>query len=400
MKIGEAGSEKVPTTVVHKEFDEDVLVANMRGLIPSWIGPHVLAAPGLAEVHREALRAAYCVERPGPTPGERLLGLRTLPAVLEERRIAPLAEETREAVRRHYRAEHGRWWLASEYVDELDQVVLMSHLADRSAHLSDVDRYVISAALDGIPGLVRPKVACFSMVMDTQNYFFYRKHHEHVPGIMLIEVVRQAMYAQYYRYAALARGEVSLTIENLSVDFLGFVNANYPVRIQVEDVRTPEQIAATPTEERLATFSQLGRVVMKATMRANPIRMSLFKRLRNIKPPAKARFIPTKNIAPQGVFTWPGSPALDGRIQDLSAGGVKALFDGAPVIEPGSQARFSMLVEGMGFVHATLAVRWTQDEHGRTGVGFQIVDIDLTSVQRLREAIKNFTFVNTRRGEL
>lgn len=396
----DAVSEKVPFAIVHKEFDDDVLVANMRGLLPSWMPARVIDEPSLSGDERELLRFAYSIERLDMPCDERVLGLCSLPAVVPAQRINELAKEPKEAACRHYQEHDAAWVLRNEHVSEMDHVVLMSHLADRSAHLSDEDRFLASRALDKVSWLVRPKVSCFNMVMDTTNYFFYRKHHEHVPGIMLIEVVRQAMYAQYYRYSTFAKGQVSLTIENLNVNFMGFVNANYPVRIQVEDQRPADRIASdAPNEERVATFSQLGRVVAVASMRANPIKMNLFKRLRNVKPSAQARFIPRKCIAPVGVFDWQQEPAMEGRIHDVSIGGIKVSFDEACGIEPGALTRFSMFVEGIGFITATLEARWIQPEGARRIVGLKISEIDPTSMNRLREAIKNCTFIDTSRGE-
>jgi hypothetical protein len=397
MKV--AGVEKVPVAVVHKEFDDDVLVANMRGLLPAWLSAAAMDEAPLSGDERELLREAYAIERFDLPGHERQLGLRSLPPVVTATRAAELGSEPREALLRHYTLTGDQWRLHSLHPSELDHVTLMSHLADRSQHLTDEDRYRLSQVLDKLPGLQRPAVSCFNMVMDTNNYFFYRKHHEHVPGIMLIEVVRQAMYAQYYCHSRVAKGQVSLTIENLNVSFMGFVNANYPLRIQVEDQRPPERISSEVFEERVATFSQLGRVVAVATMRANPIKMNLFKRLRNVKPAASARFIPTKNIAPVGVFVWSTNTAMEGRIHDVSSGGIKASFDGDAAIGVGAQAHFSMFVEGIGFINATVSVRWLKLDGERLHVGFQMTEIDGPATLRLRDAIKNYTFVDTRRGE-
>jgi hypothetical protein len=392
-------SEKVPFAIVHKEFDDDVLIANMRGLLPSWVPASTLDDPGLSDPDRELLRRVYCMARDGESFSERTLGLCSVPTTVTVGRMAELGKEPMESAARHYHLQGDVWMLCSEFIDEMDHVVLMSHLADRAAHLSDDDRFAISRALDKVSRLARPQVSCFNMVMDTTNYFFYRKHHEHVPGIMLIEVVRQAMYAQYYRYRPSAKGQISLTIENLNVNFMGFVNANYPLRIQVEDKRPAEQIAGETTEERVATFSQLGRVVAVTTMRANPIKMNLFKRLRNVKPSPQARFLPRKNIAPVGMFEWAPEPALEGRIHDVSMGGLKVCFDESCRMEPGAQSRFSMFVEGVGYIAARTEARWVRTSGARRVIGMQISEIDPASAARLRDAIKNFTFVDTRRGE-
>ena len=69
-------------------------------------------------------------------------------------------------------------------------------------HLSEAKRRELSEVTDKLPVQAdRPPIFYVTMFNDTKNYFFYRKHHEHVPGIMLMEVARQAMYAQFYKYS-------------------------------------------------------------------------------------------------------------------------------------------------------------------------------------------------------
>jgi hypothetical protein len=58
-----------------------------------------------------------------------------------------------------------------------------------------------------------------------------------------------------------------------------------------------------------------------------------------------------------------------------------------------------MFVEGVGYITAKTEARWVRVNGARRVIGMQIAEMDTTSTVRLRDAIKNFTFVDTRRGE-
>jgi hypothetical protein len=235
------------------------------------------------------------------------------------------------------------------------------------------------------------------MLNDTQHYFFYRKHHEHVPGIMLIEVARQAMYAQYYKYSGITSGDASLTIERLEINFHSFVDANYPVRIQVTDISNQRPQDEPNLEIRHAVFYQAEKRVADIVLRGVAIRMKLFKRLRTVKPPEQHRFIPIKNIFRNAMFVAANGVRLDGYINDLSLGGLNASFvDLTP--DPGSLFDVVIFVDGLGLVTATMELRWSKQVPKRTVCGFRIVDMSASSHKVWCETIKNFTFLNTQRA--
>jgi hypothetical protein len=402
--------EAVAPGLVHKEFEDDVLICNLRGALPNFIEIDLLNNPVLSNSDIELLNRFYkpigaLADVPQAMNSDDGLGsklyLQCMPAQLSLGDLAqgaPLGTSDSLPLTRHYEVLGGVAWLSQAWMNEVDQVQLMDHFVPRNCWVSDIDRAKVSAVLDklAVPG--RPQSQYSSMVMDTKNYFFYRKHHEHVPGIMMIEVIRQAMYAQYYKFSRFKKGEISLTIENLNVNFMGFVNSNYPCRVMVEDVRSPEQALSDDSEERTATIYQANKPVAVAQMRAKPIKMNLFKRLRNVKPAASIRFIPVKNIASQVAFVNESGAQLEGTLNNLSIDGLNASFTSTPGFSLGGKADLFMFVDGLGFINARLEPRWQQEAGSNVSMGFRITDINQSSAHRLRDAIKNFTFIDTRRA--
>jgi len=391
--------KKISPNTVHKEFEDDVLVCNERVPIPAFFDEKLLDDPEFDRADRAALRRYYkpVAASTGNSPPGRLY-LRSLPACLDKSCLCGDAAVDASLLEKYYTDESGSLVLHADFVDEIDEVQLMQAFVERSNHLTDKDRVAISNLFERLPSFSRPRSVYVNLVIDTTNYFFFRRHQEHVPGIMLIEAARQAMYAHYHHYSHWTRSQVAFVIESLNVEFHSFIDPNYPVRIRVEDVRSAEMRSSGENAESVASFYQSNKLAAVATMRANIIKNTLFKRIRNVKPLALSnRFLPVKNIAKAAAFVSAGGRRLEGTLNDISASGVNASFDHDPSLELNAQFDFLMFVDTIGLIGAKVELLWTQVQEGRAVTGFKIVEIPRLCEKRLRETIKNFTFLNMRR---
>ncbi|AYA39823.1 hypothetical protein HZS38_04035 [Xenorhabdus nematophila] len=119
---------------------------------------------------------------------------------------------------------------------------------------------------------------------DTKHYFFYRKEHEHVPGLMLIEMSRQAMYHHVYSYSGYSRGDVSITISSLEVDFCAFTESSYELEVIVS---TTSDIAHTCPRhiDLISSFYQNGNLVARVRLKGGVLKLNVFKRMRTLNFP-------------------------------------------------------------------------------------------------------------------
>ncbi|MBI3752855.1 MAG: PilZ domain-containing protein [Deltaproteobacteria bacterium] len=403
MKKGLAEIQKVRPTTVHKDFEDDVLIYNERGVLPSFIALYSLDQAALDSTDKLLLEQYY---RPVQCSDKNIesdkLFLRCIPQSLTRNDIGSITGEDTlsDLIGKHFANDAEQWVLRSEFVCEMDQILLAKRFLHRSLQINDYERHILFKVIEKLPGLSSPEVIYVNMHIDTKHYFFYRKHHEHVPGLMILEGVRQAMYAQYYRYSKYTREQISLTIENINVDFRNFINANYPVRIRVEDVLIAAEHSSTDVVEKIATFFQSDKVVAVATMRTKVIKMKLFKRLRRVKPDANNRFIPIKNIAKSAAFMLGDGTKIEGTMNDMSMYGIGATFDTDLNFSQGDSMDFIMFVEGIGFINGKSEVRWSKNGEGSKRVGFKILEITNLESVKLQEAIKNFTFLNISRAKL
>jgi hypothetical protein len=398
-----ASVQRVLPDTVHKEHEEDVLVCNARGCLPTWISEDLLADPGLDEADRAMLNRFYRRHEAitSGVPAKRLY-LRSLPAGIDRSRLPELEPADQALVLQHYAGEGDWMMLVSPFVDEVDEARLMQALVARECHIGDNDRAAVDRVFASLPHLERPRRLYLNLLIDTRHYFFFRRHQEHVPGLMLIEAARQAMYAHYHHYSAWTRAQAAFTIESLDVDFHGFTNPNYPVRIRVEDAAPSRERSTGEEAQRSASFYQLNRLTAVAKLRAKVIKSDLFKRLRNIAPQSGSqRFVPVKNIARTTSFCTARGHRMEGSVRDLSMDGLGAEFaaDDAD-LAIGSSLVALLHVESLGYISADLALRWKQSRGERMAAGFEIVRMDLPNERRLREAIKNYCFLDTRRTAL
>ncbi len=398
-----ASIQRVLPDTVHKEHEEDVLVCNARGCLPAWISEDLLADPGLDEAGRAMLNRFYRRhERPAPGVPPGRLYLRSMPTSIDRSRLHGLEPADEALVLQHYAGEGELMMLNSPFVDEVDEARLMQALVDRKYHIGDNDRAAVDRVFARLPHVERPRRLYLNLLIDTSHYYFFRRHQEHVPGLMLIESARQAMYAHYHCYSAWTRAQAAFTIESLEVDFHGFTNPNYPVRIRVDDAAPSRERSTGEETRRSASFYQLNRLTAVAKLRAKVIKSDLFKRLRNIAPQSGSqRFVPVKNIARTTSFCSARGHRMEGSVRDLSIDGLGAEFPADDSdLAVGSSLVALLHVESLGYISAELALRWKQSRGERMAAGFEIVRIDLSNERRLREAIKNYCFLDTRRTAL
>lgn len=399
MFIGATEIQQISPYTVHKEFEEDVLICNERVPIPASFDEKLLDSLGFDDIDSAELRRFY---RPGPASASSLqpgrLYLRSLPACLDKSWMCGRAAVDSSLLERYYTDTGSSLVLHADFVDEIDEVQLMQAFVERSNHLKDKDRVAISNVFDRLPSFSRPRSMYVNLVIDTTNPVYFRKHQEHVPGIMLIEAARQAMYAHYHHFSHWTRSQAAFTIESLNVEFHNFINPNYPVRIRVEEAGSAEMRSSGEKAASIASFYQSNKLAAVATLRANVIKTALFKRMRNVKPLASCnRFLPVKNIAKTAAFVSAGGKRLEGTLNDISAGGINASFDHDPSLELNAKFDFLMFVDTIGLIGAKVELLWTQVREGRNVGGFKIIEIQSLCEKRLRETIKNFTFLNMRR---
>jgi A-factor biosynthesis hotdog domain/PilZ domain len=401
---------KVDKYLVHKDFEDDLLIYNGRGAIPLFIDDALLGSDALSAADVQALTSLYRT-RSCSTSARHAARyfLEGIPAVIQASALdhEATSEDTRQLIHEHYVRQDDCYLLSSKYINELDESKIVKAFAPQQPYLAESARIEVSAILDRITDSTRPMVYYVNMYNDTKNYFFYRKHHEHVPGIMLIEVARQAMYAHFYRCRDHRREEISLSIDSFHMDYLSFTESNYPVRIRVEDVPVQKESGAPPQDKAIrliqrggscATFYQRNKIVAVATISATLIKINLFNRLRRTTADETHRFFPIKNIANLVLLSDRKGRKREAKLHDISMKGLCLTLGRGQDVTEGEALEISLYVEGVGFLNANAQLKWRVEMPHGTRAGFALTEMADTASSRLKEIIKNYTYVNQSRA--
>lgn len=125
----------------------------------------------------------------------------------------------------------------------------------------------------------------------TKDLYFYKKRHEHVPGMMLVEAARQAVYDYVYTNLGHKLNEVSISMSNLQFEFLDYTVGSYPVELlfshkEYECRQKPKNIA------KRRWFYQRGKLTGIFSLDGGIIPIAVFPRLRNERYDKNHHFYP------------------------------------------------------------------------------------------------------------
>ncbi|TMP39176.1 hypothetical protein CWB96_13865 [Pseudoalteromonas citrea] len=122
----------------------------------------------------------------------------------------------------------------------------------------------------------------FQFINDADHYFFYRKPHEHVPGIMLLEAARQAIYYQLYTHSDHELGKVTVSLSELKATFFNYAELMYPIEVVIDDLTATDTLK--PKEVLYSvSFCQRGRVLARVDSLAPVIALKRFQLARNAR---------------------------------------------------------------------------------------------------------------------
>lgn len=388
-----AAKHRLEKVMLHKNSEEDVLICYGRGALPSRIDRELLTKFN-ADDRKDLMTFYKSAENRSVSSSNgdnNVLYLRSLPLSIRRAAAAGVNDALcQKALQAHYHEVEDGYYLSSPYVNEIDEVALAGAFGKQDDGIQDIDRVRLSGLLTALPGLNLPDTFYATFYNDLQNYFFYRKHHEHVPGTMLIEAARQGYYAQFYSYTGARPGEVSISMDSLDAKFEEYTNPNYPVRMMVEDV--DPQLPGNNRRQifKRATFQQNGKVVGRVEMTGHVMRMREFKRMRNIGFNETHRFWPLKNIS-TSVLLDDGRGRQEYALHEISMKGFTVSLDKNRQLSEGQIFKYLFFVEGLGFVDGEAQLSHKREEQGKAVGDFAISTMTDESESKLREAIKNYT---------
>ncbi|WP_322037463.1 AfsA-related hotdog domain-containing protein [Burkholderia cepacia] len=227
---------------------------------------------------------------------------------------------------------------------------------------------------------VSARSTSFEFVNLADHYFFYRKPHEHVSGIMLLEAARQTIYYQLYTYSKHVLGKVTVSLSELNAKFYGYAELMYPIEIVVDDLTGTDDLQ--PREVRYASsFYQRGALIARIDSVAPVIGLDKFKLARNACLFDAERFAPLPSAPVISLLT---SDGMGQSIVSLRKIGKQSCVTSAAKFGDASSALLTVIYDGDICFKAPVT-RAGQDEDG---IAWDFGHVEYAELERLKEMIK------------
>jgi len=306
----------IPPKILHKNSADDVLLANPRAVLPAYI-----AAESTAAIEGVPHDIALLYQRQ-PSGG---YFLNQLP--LDHADIGiPFSQLTQTA--------------ASRLVRGIPHQVMEPLLAWRIG--CDQQNGAMDAWIEEFLAQVAipHRSTSFSFINKADHYFFYRKPHEHVPGIMLLEAARQTIYYQLYTHSAYKLGDVTVSLSEVNAKFHAYAELMYPIEIVVDDL-TEGNKTRPKVVRYVSSFFQRGALVAEIESVAPVVGLNKFKAARNACLLRDERFAPLAHAPVVSLFTGGGEQ----EIVHLKEVGSNSCVTSLPRAEDANQGELTLLYE-------------------------------------------------------
>ncbi|MEQ1977516.1 AfsA-related hotdog domain-containing protein [Xenorhabdus sp. SGI240] len=265
--------------ILHKDHEDDVLLMSFKPILPTYIKESIISE-FIKTASNDEINDFFSVYiKEGG-----VYVLKHISFCLSKKSMEELIENKKINFKDFYVLQDEKWILKNKYLPKIAFNNLRELIDNKEHSISNelVDKIGYSLSKYGEMPVSRANR--YIIKNDTEHYFFYRKEHEHVPGLMLIEMSRQAMYHYVYSYSGYSRGDVSITISSLEVDFCAFTESSYELEVIVS---TTSDIAHTCPRhiDLISSFYQNGNLVARVRLKGGVLKLNVFKRMRTLNFP-------------------------------------------------------------------------------------------------------------------
>lgn len=267
--------QKIAPKILHKHKDDDVLLTNPRKVLPARFlsgETHTTTDPNIIKLNRLYDVSAdneYVLSTVGLPPGSQGVSYCEVVAQSKSEKMRAVPHQVIDAIK------SGSSKDSSE---------------DLSVSDEQIDAFLAHHK-------VSPHSSSFRFVNQADHYFFYRKPHEHVPGIMLIEAARQAIYYQLYGHSELKLGTVTVSLRELSARFNSYAELMYPIELVVDDLSESDNLK--PKEVLYSvSFYQKSMLIARIDSLAPIISLKRFQLARNARLFSDEEYFTPLGVAP------------------------------------------------------------------------------------------------------
>ncbi|AHC14953.1 AfsA-related hotdog domain-containing protein [Salinispira pacifica] len=414
----------ISKSLVHKSRDENVLLANLRRVLPRAFREEdfekFLARTSASEA--SDVRGVYkLIQSPGIFGGvphyvmKEPLGTLRLSPEEYEAVLKAIPPKSRERFKESYKplSQNPEADGCSEPEDRsaaVDQVSRMNPLHNGDLILKDFleddllnrvikhagkkEYYVdnslqadISRILEKYGYQDQREIFLANLVVDTDHSFFFEHPNEHVPGIMILEACRQMVVACAHEYGNVSARGAHMILDVMEAKFDGFLELYAPVILRAHVTSKKIQRGSWSTVGMEITIHQNGEQLGSVRVSGSNVGEHVFKWIREGKRSEleELPFYPPEHLEhtlllkKRGIEGW-----LEGRLRRINLRGFSLLNDWAEKVHEQDEMDFVLIVAGIS-VKGVCSF-----SAGEEGYDFMITHMPEAELDRLELIIKRY----------
>ncbi|HOV15092.1 MAG TPA: AfsA-related hotdog domain-containing protein [Spirochaetota bacterium] len=404
---------------VHKYKDENVLVYNVRRALPRKIDKdffdEVIRPSITNEEKKRLLLNSYSSEKflflldkkPNSTP---YYLLHSLPREIDINlakdfvKLLDISDKNQKKLLKYFTLDkERRLFILTDNLTENEEHEVLKIINMKDWHLTDYDKTILSSIFEEFDDekLAKEDIFYCNLYADTNHEFFFEHPNEHVPGIMLIEAVRQFSIACCHQFGHVPFEGVSFLLSEMQSKFNSFLDVNYPVlfkcinKSQIKKrvgywVDVDMNIIVYQKHKEMANFSIIAKCVNKDTFK-------IF-RSEPVKYDAAPRFFPLKHFYHNINIIGSNKKKYICDIVDISDTGFRVKFKKQCFEESESFFDFYIFFQDIGIIQGTCDLIWTHiNDKKEQHAGFKISTIEDMDRESMKEAIKTMCYIKEER---
>jgi hypothetical protein len=281
-----------------------------------------------------------------------------------------------------------------------NEIINLTRMINPKTHLvSDRIKTEVSSMLEGKIEIENRETFYANMIVDTNHPFFFEHPNEHVPGMMLIEAVRQLLVAISHKYGKVPLKDFNFVLSSMTGTFMSYLELNMPVLLKVVQTRlfTFDSGVWSDSDFRVHVF-QNNKEAAVLTFQENILSSRVFKRLRstNEKEGSRKWFVMKKNTEYKIALRAKGLKKIETEIEYISHEQCILVSTDSSLIlmsEEKEIIEFFMYFSKIGFVHGN-AVILAKTEFGNfSQIHLKFEEMDMIDKNNLHEAIKKYAYL-------
>lgn len=386
--------------LVHKQLAENIFISEVRKPLPQKIVADVFEKNLLPD-EKDYLSRFFHFHRGGNAYILRTATVEVKKKIDRFLEAAASSEDERDYLGQvtrtpEYNAAEETGCILNDTVSEMVETKILNILGLRQLHITDRQRLEIYGILEKIPGINWRNDLFYSrMHVDTGHSFFFEHPNEHVPGMMLIEAIRQFGIACSHCFLNVPSEGVQFVLSDIGIRFYNYLELAFPVKFEGRLNSTKYNKSGDLTYSDFTTeVFQKNQAVAQAKIIGKNLSNDLFDILRRSSenPGDCPWFIPR---TPMEITIFASIYPRDYQLEilNLSAGGFC-------VKSPGPLKK----LEITGFqIHSPLGpigeggkaeLIWEQDDGDRCRSGFKITALHESDRRNLERVLKIYCFVD------